>query len=203
MLQSFSNGRTINELTQDFDFSKVTIIRNLKKNLGEVIFKELINNRQKIKEVSINENTKETKHSTVGLGLDSISDELNDVKPFIENQNEDHTNSFSQFIEISPLDYEIEHSPQKDLSSVPISEIIFPDIVYMIVDKNIELETKFLKDFPEWQFLSKEELERKIIEIYFDLKIAKRFCSKDQKVIKVPNTEVFKIVAPLLLAKGI
>ena len=29
------------------------------------------------------------------------------------------------------------------------------------------------------------------------------FCKNDQKVIKVPNTNVFKIVAPLLLSKGI
>ena len=31
----------------------------------------------------------------------------------------------------------------------------FPKIVYMIVDKKIELEIKYLKDFPDWQFLSK------------------------------------------------
>ena len=46
-------------------------------------------------------------------------------------------------------------------------------------------------------------LNRKTIEIYFDLKNAKRYCNKDQKVIKVPNTNVFKIVAPILLSKGI
>ena len=76
-------------------------------------------------------------------------------------------------------------------------------MVYMIVDKNIELEIKYLKEYPDWQFLSQEELNRKTIEIYFDLKIARRFCNKEQKVIKVPNTEVFKIVAPLLLNRGI
>ena len=35
------------------------------------------------------------------------------------------------------------------------------------------------------------------------MKIAKRFCNKEQKVIKVPNTEVFKIVAPILVSRGI
>ena len=92
---------------------------------------------------------------------------------------------------------------QKDLSSVPLDQIDFPNIVYMIVDKKIELETKYLKEYPEWQFLSQEELSRKTIEIYLDMKIAKRFCNKEQKVIKVPNTNVFKIVAPILLSKGI
>ena len=60
-----------------------------------------------------------------------------------------------------------------------------------------------MKDYPDWQFLSKEELDRKTIEIFLDIKLAKRFCNKDQKVIKVPNPDVFKIVAPLLLKKGI
>ena len=109
----------------------------------------------------------------------------------------------SHFTEITPLDYDIENSVQKDLSSVPISDIDFPNIVYMIVDKKIELEIKYLRDYPDWQFLSQEELDRKTIEIFFDLKIAKKFCNKDQKVIKVPNPNVFSIVAPLLLKKGI
>ena len=35
------------------------------------------------------------------------------------------------------------------------------------------------------------------------MKLAKKFCNKEQKVIKVPNPDVFRIVAPLLLKKGI
>ena len=73
----------------------------------------------------------------------------------------------------------------------------------MIVDKNIELQTKYLKDYPDWQFMSQNELNKKTIEIYLDIKIAKRFCNKEQKVIKVPNTNVFRIAAPILIARGI
>ena len=101
------------------------------------------------------------------------------------------------------MNFEIEHEPQKDLSSVSICDFNFPNVVYMVVDKKIELEIKYLNEFPQWQFLSEKELNRKTIAIYDDLKIAKRFCNKEQKVIKVPNTNVFKIVAPILLNKGI
>ena len=73
----------------------------------------------------------------------------------------------------------------------------------MIVDKKIELEIKLLKDFPEWEFLPNRDLNRKTIEIFFDLNIAKRSCNKDQKVLKVPNTDVFRIAAPILIEKGI
>ena len=106
-------------------------------------------------------------------------------------------------MELTPLDYEIDNSVQKDLSSIPIKDINFPKIVYMIVDKKIELEIKYLKDYPNWEFLSKDELNRKTIEIFTELKHAKRICTKDQKVLKVPNSEVFQIVAPLLLSRGI
>ena len=73
----------------------------------------------------------------------------------------------------------------------------------MVVNEKIDLETKFLKEYPEWQFLAENELNRKTLEIFIDLKNAKRFCKSNQKVIKVPNTDVFKIVAPMLLSRGI
>ena len=73
----------------------------------------------------------------------------------------------------------------------------------MVVNKNIELEIKLLKDYPEWEFLPNEDLKRKTIEIYCDLKLAERACSKEHKVIKVPNTDVFRIASPILVSRGI
>ena len=107
------------------------------------------------------------------------------------------------FFEIAPIDYEVDDSSRKELSSVSISEVDFPKVVYMVVDKKIELEIKLLKDFPEWQFLPNGDLNRKTIEIFFDLNLAKRTCNKEQKVLKVPNTDVFRIAAPILIANGI
>ena len=72
--------------------------------------------------------------------------------------------SISPFMEIIPID-NIEEQSQKDLSSVPISEVDFPKIVYMVVDQKIELLTRYLRDYSDWQFLSKDELGRKTIEI--------------------------------------
>ena len=40
-----------------------------------------------------------------------------------------------------------------------------PRVVYMVVDKKIERD-KTIKDFPEWQFLPKDDLCRKTIEIF-------------------------------------
>ena len=73
---------------------------------------------------------------------------------------------------------------------------------YKYINSGISLKQK-LKDYPEWDFLPNEDLNRKTIEIYLDMKIAKRICSKEQKVIKVPNTDVFRIAAPILNSRGI
>ena len=133
------------------------------------------------------------------ISRNEFSDDL------ILDPNQSDNNNFpgTEFIEISPLHFEIDNVPRKELSSVPIQEIDFPKTVYMIVDKNIELEIKFLKDYPEWEFLPNEDLQRKTIEIYSDLKLAKRACGREQKVLKVPNTNVFRIVSPILISRGI
>ena len=106
-------------------------------------------------------------------------------------------------LEIAPLDHSIEDSPQKDLSSQPIESATLPKTVYLIVNNKTELETKLLGEYPEWQFLSDDDLNRKTLEIHYDMKNAKRICKKDQKVVKIPNSEVFKITAQILLARGI
>ena len=197
IVKLFTSGKTINELSKDFNFTKLTIIRNLKKNLGEKKFEEL---NTKIKLENKFNDYKEKKKSIDNK--DELNKKSNNEK--LSNRNlEEELPYTSPFIEITPLDWGIDNEPQKDLCSISISDMNFPKIVYMVVDKKIELETKYLKEYPEWQFLSEEELNRVTIEIYNDLKIAKRFCNKEQKVIKVPNTDVFKIVSRHLIAKGI
>ena len=191
----FISGINIEQISQKFNCTKLTISRNLKNNLGEDVYKELLE--------SIKSNNKliHDKKQNINLLNKKNSDDYQ--KKF---KNEAAENEFvinSEFIEIKPLNYDIGNKIQKDLSSIPISEIDFPKTVFMIVDNKVELEIKYLKDYPEWQFLSDEELNRKTIEIYYDMKIAKGYCGKEQKVIKVPNTAVFKKVASILISRGI
>ena len=195
IVEYFKSGKTINFLSEKFNCSKLTVIRNIKSNIGETIYKELIKNHK----------TSNKKNIFNAIEKKQDSNSTNNEK--ITNSKEIIYGGYfypdSSFLEISPLDYQIDNSSRKEVSSISISEIDLPQIVYMIVDKKIELEIKLLKDFPEWSFLPTEDLNRKTIEIYFDLKTAKRLCNKEQKVIKVPNTNVFKIAAPLLTQKGI
>ena len=197
---NFLDNQSVEFLSEKFNCTKTTIIRNLKKSLGEIKYKEILNRLNATFDLK-NKNLLENDNQQINEK--NKINKSDDTSTSIGISNEDKINPFESFIEITPLDHDFEAVSQKDISSIPLSEIKLPNMVFLIVKKEIELETKYLKDYPEWQFLPQNDLQRKTIEIHFDLKTAKRICNKDQKVIKVPNTDVFRIVAPILMSRGI
>lgn len=198
--ESFRNGLEIKEISDTYNFSKQTIIKQLKIILGDEKFNLIINKRAK------NENLKKKNIKNIKNNVNK-KDELLDRNKTSNNDfyisNSEKTNIDEAFLEIPPIINNIDLDNQKDLTSRPLSEANFPRIVYMLVDKNIELESKLLKDFPEWSFLSEDDLSRRTIQIFSDQKLGKQSCSKNQKLIKVPNTNVFLIASEKLKSKGI
>ena len=195
----FTNGEGLDFLMKKFEVSKLTIIRNLKKLLGENEYKNFLNKNLK----SIKKRNSKVK---INIQKDiSPKNSNSNVKELRSSFDGDIGDSYidQPLIEITPLIQEISSDMQKDLSSIPISSMSFPKILYMNVDKNFELEIKPLKDFLDWNFLPQDDLKRKTIEVFLDIKEAKIKCNKDQKVIKIPNTNVFQIVNHILLSKGI
>ena len=196
----FISGIGLDSISKQFNCTKLTISRNLKNNLDEVTYKKLLaeskskNKLTKNKKQKINYSTKSK--------VNKKTNEKN-LKTILNKEIGEEFYKMSEFVEITPFNDDVVNKSRMDLSSIPISDADFPKTVFMIVDKKVELQIKNLKDYPEWQFLSEDELKRKTIEIYYELKVAKGFCGKEQKVIKVPNTSVFKKVAPILRSRGI
>ena len=200
IVESFKSGIAIDILSQKYNCTNSTITRNLKKYIGESKYKEFFNKSKS----SIGKAKNQTNNfKKTDFDSDDLIKDTNNPEVLKENMHVTNFAPIDAFFEIEPLDCEIDSSSRKELSSVSLVEVDFPKIVYMVVDKKIELEIKLLKDFPEWDFLPLDDLNRKTIEIFFDLNLAKRSCNKEQKVIRVPNTDVFRIAAPLLLKKGI
>ena len=202
LIDKFKNGQSIIELSNIFGCTKLTITRNLKNLIGEEQYKEIIKKNKikknvylKDKKVSFIENKDLSKESIDESNLNNQEiSEINLKHKLLEE---------NQFHEIVPLDFEIDNSVRQDLTSVPIEELNIQVTFYMIIDKKTELIIKELKDYPEYEFLSQSELNRKTIQIFKDLKVARKCCQKDQKVIKVPNPKVFKIASSILKGKGI
>ena len=196
--ESFINGKEIAEISETYNFSKQTIVKQLRTILGDEQFniisdKRSTNSRLKNDELNSEENTSSKVEEAQNK---SQINEINHICSEKEIFNE-------EFLEIPPVTTNIDLDNQIDLTSKPLSEANFPDVVFLVVDKNIELEPKLLKDFPGWNFLSEDDLNRKTIQVFPDQKLAKQSCSKNQKLIKVPNTNVFLIASENLKSKGI
>jgi len=191
ILERFQNGSKIKDIAKDFQFTIPTITRQLKNLVGEEEFsrtKKIINNSSLIKNKIGDDTQKISEAKEINSG------KYNEVK-----ENSDNVT----FFELVPLEVEIDSANQKDISSKPINSIEFPKVVFMIVDSKIELQTKLLKDYASWSFLPEDDLNRNTIEIFSDQKSAKKFCSQNQKVIKVPNPNVFLIASENLKRRGI
>ena len=186
IVESFLKGSNVREISKEYNFSQITINRQLKLILG-------VNKFDKIKELNSKQNKNTSKIKSFNYDQEKT---LNQGKESLDQTEE-------TFFELVPILDGIELEKQKDLSSQPLKDSNLPQIVYMLVDKKIELIQKSLGDYPQWRFLPEEDLNRKTIEIFSDIKNAKRDCKKDEKVIKVPNPNIFNLVAPILIAKGI
>jgi len=181
MINDFKNGNTFDQLSNKYGLKEITIRKHLKKSLTEKVFNKL-SSELKNRHIKIEENDYELNPKTKNPNLE----EREDI-----------------FYEILPLSEEIDFNSRKDLTSKPLKDFDFPNNTFMIVNNNIELEIKYIKDFPEFSFLSEADQICKTIKLFSEKKIANSLCSKNQKVIKVPNGEVFKLSANFLLKKGI
>ena len=155
IIENFIDGKSINELSEEFGVLKVTISRNLKKNLGDKFQKVLEKYKDKYQ---TNDSFSNNRRGRKSINKDNLNSSNSDEIDFNASKKTNEVDPDNMFMEIPLLNLEINEESQKDFASIPLDSVVFPKIVYMVVDNKIELEVKLLKDYPEWQFLSKEEL---------------------------------------------
>ena len=126
IIKSFQDGKTVEILSQNLNFNKLTIVRHLKKILGESKYKEF-NTRNKSIDL-INKNKEINLKKDLELELKKSNTKPISFETQNENIIETDFSPDSSFFEIPPLDCEVDSSTQKDLSSIPISEMNFPKI---------------------------------------------------------------------------
>ena len=129
IVESFKSGQAIDFLSQKYSCTKNTITRNLKKNISESLFAEILK-----KSKSSNRKQKNNKNETndlLKINIDNaeLKKNSNDNQFLNENINASNFVPIESFYEIAPINYEIDNSSRKELSSVPISEVDFPKVV--------------------------------------------------------------------------
>ena len=102
IIESFINGISIDELSKKYNLTRMTISRYLKKGIDTNIFESLENKCNTINKIQSN-------------AKDNLKNEY--LINTIEDKQKDSESHFpnSSFIEIAPLNLDIENEPQKRL----------------------------------------------------------------------------------------
>ena len=205
MTELFKKGFSFDELVNKYGLKKPTIIKHLKTFMGVDQYKKILKFevRNEIKESKIdnqvfNKSSLVDKNKSEGLS-NKYLEENNEEK----NYSGDNFKSNENFYEIIPLKNNFDFEKRKDLTSIPLNDFTIPENSFLVADKNNELEIFYMRDFPEYGFLPDYDQKRKIIKLFSDKKAASSFCKKNQKIIKVPNGGVFRLVSSFLIDKGI
>ncbi len=190
--ESLSANKTVNEIKQDFENENSLISSKERINVEDLSVK-----------VS-GESFRPDFDEITSFDLDKTDDFREQIDSENQKNNLNNDSNNQNFEEIAPLissfDFDMENQ-KSDFEILNYESL--PESVYMIVDKKVELELQLISDLPEWSFLPENELKRNAILLFSNQRSAKRICSRNQRVIKIPNTSVFKLSKSYLISKGI
>nr|WP_158310549.1 MULTISPECIES: transposase [unclassified Dolichospermum] len=86
---------------------------------------------------------------------------------------------------------------------LPLSVANLPKTCYLVIDRSAELITRPLKDFGDLGLIPSLENQQKTLPIFDNHRVAKRFSTKRDRVIKVPDSQMLHKASSHLQAKGI
>ncbi|WP_044499481.1 transposase [Nostoc sp. PCC 7107] len=86
---------------------------------------------------------------------------------------------------------------------LPLSAANLPRTCYLVIDRSAELITRPLKDFGDLGQIPTLETQQRTLPIFDNHRVAKRFSTKRDRVIKVPDSRMLHKARTHLQAKGI
>ncbi len=86
---------------------------------------------------------------------------------------------------------------------LPLSEANLPKICYLVIDRLSELIARPLKEFGDLGQIPTQEINQKTLPVFDNHRVARRFSTKRDRVIKVPDSRMLQKACPHLQAKGI
>lgn len=86
---------------------------------------------------------------------------------------------------------------------LPLSVANLPKTCYLVIDRSSELITRPLKDFGDLGQIPSLETQQKTLPVFDNHRVAKRFSTKRDRVIKVPDSKMLHKARNHLQAKGI
>lgn len=145
----------------------------------------------------------------------TLEDFFNPAEELSEFEEEDDEDYLEELDETENEDEQAEHEllilREKAVSKasvdkiqiLPLSEANLPRTCYLVIDRFSELITRPLKAFSDLGQIPAEEIQKKTLPIFDNHRVASRFSARNQRVFKVPDSQLLQKTAPYLQAKGI
>ncbi len=86
---------------------------------------------------------------------------------------------------------------------LPLSSANLPRTCYLVIDRSAELITRPLRDFGDLGQIPNPETQQRTLPVFDNHRVAKRFSTKRDRVIKVPDSRMLHKARYHLQAKGI
>jgi len=86
---------------------------------------------------------------------------------------------------------------------LPLSEATLPRTCYLVIDRASELITRPLRDFGDLGQIPSGEFQQKTLPVFDNHRVARRFSTKRDRVIKIPDGRLLQKTRSYLQAKGI
>ena len=216
IVERYRAGDTSAKIAAAYGCSTNTVSRTVRSLLSTEVYAELKAQRSakssglgssvpeiETAEVSRPENP-QTSLEDSGIEVQSSKEEGEDFGSADLNDNETfNTDDENVFHEIAVLPVDLPQVTTQQVICRPFASELLPDSVYMLVDKTVELDPRPLSEFPELGLSDPLEQQRQALCLYASPRTAKRQCGRSQRVIKVPDPQVFEQTSSYLLARGI
>ncbi|MDF5715047.1 MAG: transposase [Rhizonema sp. NSF051] len=138
------------------------------------------------------------------LGEDLLdeSEELEDLDDEDEDEDEEYLDDDDDTDVPRPL-FTRPRTGDASVRVLPLSAASLPRTCYLVIDRSSELITRPLRDFGDLGQISSPETQQKTLPIFDNHRVAKRFSTKRDRVIKVPDSKMLHKARYHLQAKGI
>lgn len=137
-----------------------------------------------------------------GEDLLDESDDLEDLEDDEEDEDEEEYLDEEDFDTRPPL-VTRPRSGEALVRVLPLSAANLPKTCYLVIDRSSELITRPLRDFGDLGQIPNVETQQKTLPVFDNHRVAKRFSTKRDRVIKVPDSKMLHKARYHLQAKGI
>lgn len=130
---------------------------------------------------------------------DDLDDDIDDIDDIYEDDEDDEGD---ELYEEQPI-LRRRLAANTIVQVLPLSEAILPRTCYLVIDRAAELITRPLREFGDLGQIPSQEFQQRTLPVFDNHRVARRFSSKRDRVIKVPDSRMLQKASSHLQAKGI